>query len=99
VKGWLCRRGTVAPDGERRLLAAIVLQAVIDAQRGRPGAMEWLESTGRAWCELLGIPVDDWTTAAGNLPAARRELSAWLAQRWKDDDWRNERKTQRQNRA
>ncbi len=52
------------PNGERALLAAVIVQAVVDCQRGDISAADWLESTGRAWCALLGIEFSGaWQTA------------------------------------
>jgi hypothetical protein len=90
MQGMLCR-GPATPDTElvfgRRVLCAVLLKALEDAQRGDAEAWHWLDTTGRAWCELLRIPADDWQTAAGQLPAAKQILAA---QNEKDrgDYWR-----------
>ncbi len=43
-------------DGERQLLAAIIVGAVAEAEDGDLEAAAWLNSTGRTWAEkLLGI--------------------------------------------
>lgn len=87
LRGWIVRplRSAV---GERRLLVACILQAVKDAQRGDVDAWAWLETTGRAWCELLGIPVADWQVAAGRVERCRRELAAEPADRREYFRWR-----------
>jgi hypothetical protein len=41
---------------ERALLAAVLLQAIVDAQRGDQEAARWLETTGQASADLfLGV--------------------------------------------
>lgn len=43
-------------DGERRLLVAVILRAVEEAERGDAEAERWLATTGRQWCEqILGL--------------------------------------------
>lgn len=78
IAGRMCR-GLAAPDPElrfaRRVLAIIILRAIEDAQRGDGDALAWLDSTGRRWLALLGVPApDDWRAAGERLPAARREM-------------------------
>jgi hypothetical protein len=43
-------------DGERKLAAATLLQAVADAQRGDSEAAQWLEDGGGIWAEYLQLP-------------------------------------------
>lgn len=46
----------LSQDGARRLIAAIVLRAVQEAEQGNGEAADWLATTGRLWCRLfLGI--------------------------------------------
>ena len=86
---------------ERRLLCAVILRAIADAERGDTAAAAWLEDTGRRWCAVLGVAVDggDWQTAAAALPEARRIIAAELAQHWQSADFRNTRRAARQNRG
>lgn len=109
IAGWLCR-GPAASDGERifirRLLCAVIVKAIEDAQRGDAGAAEWLESTGAAWCALLHIEPDDWQAAGGRLPAVRRELLLGEDPEHQRQQWRirgarrrERQRTARQNRA
>lgn len=59
-------------DTERRLLAAVLLRACLDAAEGDGGALAWLGSDqARAWAELVGL--DRWPPAPGQL-ARRSEL-------------------------
>ncbi len=39
----------------RRLLAAVLLRAVLDAQRGNGKARSWLASDGAEWADFMGI--------------------------------------------
>lgn len=82
VSGWIVKPLRSA-DGERRLVVAAVLQALQDARRGDVEAWVWLDTTGRQWCEMLGIDgVDDWQTAAGRVEACRRELADDRTEYW-----------------
>lgn len=51
------------------MLCAVIVRAVVDAERGNTEARAWLETTGRAWCALLGLEVADWKTAGSRLRA------------------------------
>jgi hypothetical protein len=90
MQGVLCR-GPATPDTElvfgRRVLCAVIVKAIEDAQRGDVCAQTWLDDTGRQWCELLGIPAGDWQAAGSRLPAARR-LEAERRERDRGDYWR-----------
>jgi hypothetical protein len=46
--------------GERRLLAAVILDALQAAERGDVNAAAWLDERGCALLELIGIEADDW---------------------------------------
>jgi len=48
-------RGLANSTSERRLAAAIYVQALIDARRGDLGAAGWLDEIGPAWAKMLGI--------------------------------------------
>jgi hypothetical protein len=80
LRGWIVRP-LRSPVGERRLLVACILRALHDAQRGDMAAWVWLDTTGRAWCALLDIPVDDWQAAAGRVERCRRALAVGAQQR------------------
>jgi hypothetical protein len=84
MQGVLCR-GPATPDPElmfgRRVLCAVIVKAIEDAQRGDAAAWQWLDAT------LLGIPADVWQTGAGQLPAAKR-LEAERRETDRGDYWR-----------
>lgn len=76
LQGQLCRRPATRDNEDifvRRVLCAVLLKALEDAQRGDTSALAWLDDTGQQWCEVLKIPVDDWQAAAARLKAAPRE--------------------------
>lgn len=57
------RIGGETGHGALALLAAVLVQAIGDAEHGVPGsasdparAQQWLDSTGRQWLELLAHP-------------------------------------------
>ena len=90
-------RPACGADPERRLVCAVLVQALRDAKRGKPGALDWLQTTGAWWCEALGFePVGDWTAAAGRLREAQREVSVVLATEHNSFAWRRERKERRE---
>jgi len=63
-------------DGERRLIAAIIVRAVEESLAGDAEAADWLATTGSNWCDwFLGllVPPDAW--AHIDLKAARRLVS------------------------
>ncbi len=63
-------------DGQRRLLAAIILRAVEQAQRGDAEAGAWLATVGCDWCaHFLHFEVAPDAWAHVDLAAARRRLS------------------------
>jgi hypothetical protein len=43
--------------GYRQLAMAVIRQALADARDGEEGALEWLETTGAEWMELLGLGI------------------------------------------
>lgn len=50
---------TIDPDYSiKGLVAAVIIQAVRDAARGDPGAVEWLKWDGLAWCEAVGFDAE-----------------------------------------
>ncbi len=54
MRGWLVR-GVLPADGARRLLAAVILRAMLDARNGCAEAREWLVTVGQEWAAVLGI--------------------------------------------
>lgn len=100
---WRGRRpgpGSETPP-ERRLLCAILTQAIKDASNGDGDALSWLGEVGSDWCcGLFGLrAAPDWGLAVAQLPAAQRELSAWLAERWLDNEWRARHKAEAEGRS
>lgn len=64
--------------GMRRVLCAVILQAVEDAQRGDGQAAAWLTTTGASWAARLGLNpavLGQWRLAAGRIRAERRRLA------------------------
>jgi hypothetical protein len=63
VRGWIVKSLRPA-KGERRLVAAMIYQALLDARRGSWEAREWLRTAGPEWCAFIGIDgaklVTDW---------------------------------------
>lgn len=96
MQGWLVRPVPAGVWPERRLLAAVVLQAVVDAGRGNPEAADWLVTVGGDWCAALGLalPVYDWGGACDRLPGAQRAVGStargpeyWRERRaWRRED-------------
>jgi hypothetical protein len=71
-------RGLRSAIGERALVAAVIAQALKDAQRGNAEAAAWLDEVGPGWCEsFLGIDATaaaDWRSAdVGARPPADLE--------------------------
>ena len=61
-------------DGERKLIAAIIIRAVQESEGGNGEAADWLATTGREWCEkLLGI---EQPGSMLSLAEARRQVLA-----------------------
>lgn len=61
LRGRLARPESSPADrrGELALCCAIILQAFDDLRRGDASAGDWLETTGREWCEVLfGLDVE-----------------------------------------
>lgn len=93
-------RGRTCYDGERQLIAAIILAAVQASEKGDAEATDWLNSTGREWCEkLLGIEephlVRNFTEARRLVltdPLASAQRHERDLQRWRE---RNARITER----
>jgi hypothetical protein len=80
LRGWVVKP-LRSVDGERRLIVACITQALLDARKGDVEAWRWLDTTGRRWCELLGIDgVEDWQAAALRMDRCRRELAATPAE-------------------
>jgi hypothetical protein len=68
--GEIHRVGGATGDGSLALLAAVIVQAMGDAEHGTPGsasdparARDWLDSTGREWLEMLAHTPRDTATA------------------------------------
>jgi hypothetical protein len=75
--GAVAHGGEYAAGGMRRLLCAVVLQALTDAQRGDCAAAYWLEHIGASWGPLLGLDpghFGQWRPAAGRLVSVRRRM-------------------------
>lgn len=78
-------------DGEqrfiKRFLAAAVVQAIKDAQRGDPAAAEWLAGQGATWAEdMLGISPEvlaTWPQVMGSRRGWRRGGALTNAERCK----------------
>jgi len=73
MRGWIVKP-RLAVDGERRLVAMVILQALRDARRGSGEAQEWLRVLGPAWCELIDIDgsrlLTDWPAQPRPAPSA-----------------------------
>lgn len=65
-------------DGARRLVAAVILRAVEDTQRGDLDARAWLACEGELWCEgALNFRLDLGRMATGR-PTGFERMSAAL---------------------
>jgi hypothetical protein len=70
LRGWIVKPRR-SSTGERALLAAVVYQALVDANAGDRQAQEWLRTVAPEWCEFIGIDGSRLRTA---LPKVKRPL-------------------------
>ena len=73
LRGWIVKPLRSA-TGERKLVAAMICQALKDARRGNREARDWLREAGPEWCALLGVNGEKLVTDWPEEP--RPELSA-----------------------
>jgi hypothetical protein len=72
-------RASDRPLPERALLAAVLLQAIREAQHGDLAAADFLDAVFEEWRSLFGLEVRDWRQAQAVCKIGRRTNEAHLS--------------------